>query len=85
MRDIVDCWIDDYAHTIEESLAEQKEWEERCEQAQYELRQISKLIEFKTELLNNPAKISEFKMRMVEKFIDNLNIDIRIFKENWDA
>jgi hypothetical protein len=85
MKEIVDCWIDDYSHMVQQAEQEQKEWEERCEQVQTDLRMIAKQIEFKAELLNKPSSLSEYQLKLFDRFLDSLNDELYHFREEWNA
>ena len=84
MRDPVDNWIDDYSHMIEESEQEQKEHEQNCELVKYQLMQVAKLVEFYADLFSFPLNRSDEQVALTWKLIDNLNIDLRSYRNNFD-
>ena len=85
LRDIVDSWIDDYLHMVQEAEQEQRQHEEACDNIRTEIRMIAKLIEFQADKFNNPEHVNDEWLKAAEKFVHGLNIDLRIFRDDIDA
>jgi len=84
LRDMVDCWIDDYSHMVEEGLQEQREHEEACDNIRTEIRMVAKLIEFQADKFLNYEQVDKEWLKAAEKFVKGLNIDLRIFRDDID-
>ena len=84
MREIVDTWINDYSRMIEDDERQQLEHEEQCELVKHELMQLSKLLEFYAERFDLPLTRSQDQINEGHKLIDNINLDLRRFRESFD-
>ena len=85
LRDMVDCWIDDYSHMVQQAEQEQREHEEACDNIRTEIRMVAKLIEFQADKFNDPTQVNDEWLKAAEKFVKGLNIDLRIFRDDIDA
>ena len=46
---------------------------------------IAKQIEFKAEFLNDPKILSEYQLKLFDRFLDSLNDELYHLREEWNA